>query len=62
MQITEQKNIILIKECKDVKTVSVTKETNENVNCMNTTLVLRSFEYKFKKINMCIVRSKIVFI
>ena len=41
MQITEQKNIILIKECKDVKTVSVTKETNENVNCMNTTLVDR---------------------
>ena len=39
MQITEQKNIILIKECKDVKTVSVTKETNENANCMNTTLV-----------------------
>ena len=41
MQITEQKNIILIKECKDVKTVSVIKETNENVNCMNTTLVVR---------------------
>ena len=40
MQITEQKNIILIKECKDVKTVSVTKETNENVNYMNITLVL----------------------
>ena len=37
MQITEQKNIILIKECKDVKTVSVTKETNGNVNCMNIT-------------------------
>ena len=43
MQITEQKNIILIKECKDVKTVSVTKETNENVNCMNTTLVCGKF-------------------
>ena len=40
MQITEQKNIILIKECKDVKTVSVTKETNENVNYI--TLVVRS--------------------
>ena len=38
MQITEQKNIILIKECKDVKTVSVTKETNENVNYMNKTV------------------------
>ena len=34
MQITEQKNIILIKECKDVKTVLVTKETNENANYM----------------------------
>ena len=39
MQITEQKNIILIKECKDVKPVLVTKETNENVNYMNITLV-----------------------
>ena len=29
MQITEQKNIILIKECKDVRTILVTKETNE---------------------------------
>ena len=38
MQITEQKNIILIKECKDVKTVLVTKKTNENVNYMNITL------------------------
>ena len=37
MQITEQKNIILIKECKDVKTVLVTKETNGNVNYMNST-------------------------
>ena len=55
MQITEQKNIILIKECKDVKTVSVTKETNENVNYMNITL----FEYNFKKINICNVRSRI---
>ena len=43
MQITEQKNIILIKECKDVKTISVTKETNENVNCMNTTVRQRWF-------------------
>ena len=60
MQITEQKNIILIKECKDVKTVSVTKETNENVNCINTTE--RSFTYDFKKINMCIVRNRIVLI
>jgi len=41
MQITEQKNIILIKECKDVKTVSATKERNENVNYMNITLVFR---------------------
>ena len=62
MQITEQKNIILIKECKDVKTVSVTKETNENVNCINTTLVERSFTYDFKKINLCNVRSRIVVI
>ena len=38
MQITEQKNIILIKECKDVKTVSATKERNENLNYMNITL------------------------
>ena len=47
MQITEQKNIILIKECKDVKTVSVTKETNENVNYI--TLVLRVFDRLYVK-------------